>query len=214
MGHTVFPHPKLTPQEMKGTSLYRRVLKDERSGAVTILPGLMRRIYPFTLISTNFPGEQSVLSINYVTSGLPSLMFGMTFSGDIEFWSIKCQTLSGELLFDTSPVSVLLNIEPFSGSAAVTNSGASSMVTLLRPTAWPLIWDPPWMVDGSQALQVSGAPTTPAVYPGGTVEDPARGVLNFAFHVWEVPGVQGTRGPAPPIPQFAPRPVVPPARRR
>lgn len=208
MGHTVFPHPKLTPQEMKGTSLYRRVFK-ESNGNVTVLPGLMRRIYPFTLISTSFPGEQSVLSINYVTSGLPSLMFGMTFSGDIEFWSIRCQTLSGELLFDTTPVTLLLNLQPRSGTAAVSNAGGSTEVTLDRPMAWPLIWDPPWMVDGSQALQVTGGPTTPAVYPGVA---PARGVLNLAFHVWEIPGVQGTRGPAPPTPQLPPRPVVPSRR--
>lgn len=212
MGHTVFPHPKLTPQEMQGTALYREIIEEgPRKG--TVIPGLMLRIYPFTLIFSNIPGEQNVLSINYVTSGLPSLMFAMTFSADIEFWKIKCQTLSGELLFDTTPVTVLLNLGPLFGQAAVSDATGSANAQLLRPTFWPLIWDPPWMVDGSQALQVSGTPINTTDYPDGTDQVPGRGVLNFAFWVWEIPGVQGTRGPAPPTPQFPPRPVVPSRRR-
>ncbi len=204
----VWPDPTLTPQEAAGVGLYREVKSDGK-----VIPGIARKVYPFTLIQTSVVGEQSRLSVTYVTSGLRTLLMGMTFSGDVEFWSLSCLTASGETLFATGPVSALINTPARDGTAAPSPGGAITMggvvpEGLLRPPGRPLTWDPPWLIDGTQALVFNGAPLTAAYVaaPG------QRGVLNFAMHVWELPGATGSRGPIPPDRRAPPGFPVPPLR--
>ena len=201
---TPWPHPYLTEQESKGIALYRTVLPDK-----TVIPGMLRRVYPFQLVSTLVAGEQSVLSVRFVTSGLKTLLFGFTASGDIEFWNLSMRTASGEILFDTAPVATLLNLPFQDGTTQPSDAGTNRNDVLLRPNAPPMTWDPCWVIDGTQALQMDGAPIGATyVSVGGT----DRGVLNFALHVWELPLTNESRGPIAPTPTFPPRSMVPALR--
>lgn len=198
-----WPHPLLTPQESQGCALYRTVLPDK-----TVVPGILRRVYPFQLRSTLIAGEQSVLAVTFVTSGLKTLLHGITFSGDIEFWEMSLRTASGQILFDTTPVTALLNLPYLDGSSMPSNAGTNRNDVLLRPNAPPKTWDPAWVIDGTQALLLEGAPLG-ATYVAGATD---RGVLNIALHVWEIPGSNNNRGPVAPTPQMPPRPMIPALR--
>lgn len=208
-----WPKPILTEEEGKNAAIYREVLPNG-----TVKQGIERRIYPFQLIRTTFPGEQSVLTVNYVTSGQRTLLHAITFSGDIEFWNVTCRTLSGQNLFADASVASLLNLPKINGAVTPTISGLPGTDTtwpfaLLRPNGGPLVYDPPWVLDGSQALTLTGATRADSGFETGAAQyisgANSRGVLWVAFHVWEIPGYGGVRGPRPPSPRLPGKPAVP-----
>ncbi len=145
--------------------------------------------------------------MRFVTSGLKTLLYGITFSGDLEFWKMSIRTASGEVLFDTTPIPVLMNLPFRDGTAQPSDADTNPNDVLLRPNAPIKTWDPNWVIDGTQALQMD-ADVIGSTYV--SVDGTDRGVMNLALHVYELPGSNEARGPA--SPRQPPQSMIPALR--
>ncbi len=179
----VWPPLRLTAEEQQYCGYYAN-----EQGPQDGRPGVLRRMWPVTLSATLVTGETSVLIAQFVPSGRRTRVFAMTFSGDIEWWTLELKTLSGEILIQRAPVSTLLNLQTTGGNNASFGFGISE-ATLSRPNNGPLFFDPNIVLTGSQTLTLTGT-----VEPDTVSLPGERSVLHTVFHVWEFPawGPSGT----------------------
>lgn len=173
----VWPELQLTDEERRSVGHY----------ADPDRPGVLPRVSQVTLVDTSMPGEVSVLAVPFVPSGRRTKIHSITFSGDLEFWSVRLEQSSGEQLFGTGliPVTSLVNLQAMSGLAAGLPSADGENVFLRQPMPAPLRLEPSLQLDGAQGLTVSGICRADKGLGG-------RSVLNVAFHYWEFP-FMGTR---------------------
>ena len=160
-------------------------------------PGVLRRVYPGTLLRPrNLVGEQDVLSFTYKPSGRFTRVFAITFSGDTLFWEVKLRTDPGEVLFtDYAAVSALLNQGPWGRAAFVTPSSAAfeGSYAISVPPPGPLLFEPNIALEGTSNLTLEGR-VVPEWDALTTPQAQTRAVLNVAFHVWEFPQMPRQRG--------------------
>lgn len=184
----VWPELELTAEEAQYNAHYANY-----NGPQDGRPGVLRRTYPIQLSYSNFSGETNKTTVSFIPSGRRTRLFALTFSGDVEWWIINVATQSSERLIDTTQVSALLNLSQVAGAQAraVFQDSATS---LQRPNNGPLVFDPNYLLIGSQSIIFTGFVDTDKLTAPNS-----RSVLNIGIHVWEFPmwGPSGTVPVAP-----------------
>lgn len=143
-------------------------------------PGVLDRRYSIRLTDTNIAGEVSKLSDVFIPSGRRVKVYAITFSGDVETWSVNLKLTSGEqLLNGPTRVAALLNAASTAGTAAAPDYTVANRL-LQRTTYQPFTYDPPLVLEGTQSVTIDGTPLV-------ALTASTRSVLNLCFWVWEFP---------------------------
>lgn len=160
-------------------------------------PGVLRRVYPGTLLRPrNLVGEQDVLSFSFKPSGRFTRVFAVTFSGDTLFWEIKLRTDPGEVLItDYAAIPALLNQGSWGRAAFVTPPATQyeGSYATSAPPPGPLLFEPNVALEGTSNLTFEGR-VVPEWDALTTPQAVTRAVLNIAVHVWEFPQMPRQRG--------------------
>lgn len=192
----IWPPLQLTEFESQHVGHYAGVRRDGK-----MYPGVFRRAYPLTLTKVaNLPGEANQLVASFAPSGRYTRVFALTFSGDVMWWNLKLRTNPGEVLFDTSLVSTLVNNQNSGAAATAPPTLRFFGVTFTAQAVPPLVFEPNVVLPGNANLVFEGDvvpawdfyaqnPPIPPVPPFPPY--PSRAVLHILVHVWEFPDVLG-----------------------
>lgn len=171
-GHLINPFPDLclSDEEKRVVGHYPNAQR----------PGVLPRLYTYQLIASGIAGDTPRLSARLIPSGRRCKLYAMTFSGDLETWSLQPSLTSGEKIF-TAPtrITALLNAASTIGTAAAQDYTEDSTL-LQRTTYQPYTFDPPIILEGTQALTLDGTCLV-------DLTAAERSVLNICCWCWEFP---------------------------
>ena len=192
----IWPPLQLTEFESQHVGHYAGVRKADGRA----YPGVFRRAYPLTLTrARNIDGEADQLVANFAPSGRYTRVFALTFSGDVQYWTLKLRTNPGEVLFQSSVVSTLVNNQNSGAGTAAPPQAAFPGIAFTAQPVPPLVFEPNVVLPGNANLVFEGdvVPAwdfyaqNPPVLPPPPPPYPSRAVLHILVHVWEFPDVLG-----------------------
>lgn len=149
--------------------------------------GVMPRLYTKQLVWTNITGEANVLTWEPSLTDQRSRIYGLTFSGSVDIFSIRCTRTPDQLILVNPADQNYVRVAALVGSPWTTNVNTATprvqANNLLRAGPQPLLFPVDIECLATQSLLIEARADANLVVLGAT-----RFVLNVIIHAWGFPG--------------------------
>ncbi len=182
-----WPSIELTDWERKFVRPYSTEVRNPRTGAMSRLPGVLKRVYPLLLSNDTAIGLPS----GPIQISRRSRVFGLMFSGDISHTRLGITNASGTtyIIPDARtglfpPVSAMIAASPYMDGSKLgvyPDSLGLGEPTSVNQMVHPFLIDPNWILMPNETLIFNGTFDVDS----GT----ASRIMRIGVHVWEFPGM-------------------------